>query len=206
MIEAVYKELINSDSRYNKVQVYQQHVEIHVIAQFLAANFNVEQRRIFRNPHEIIYADADMVQQVNDPTKTYQVERRIYQKIHKWNNNSGGVSMDDYASTLQSFSHWTHHFTSGRLMVVDLQGVKTQNNTYLLTDPAIHFQDLNRYREARTNLGVKGMREFFHTHVCTEVCEKLDLEKVQNNIDEETFKRLYKLNDNGLEVLQTLTD
>lgn len=206
LIDVVYKELINSDTRYNTVQVYQQHLEIHVIAQFLATKFNVEQRRIFRNPQEIIYADADIVQQLNDLTKIYQVEKRLYQKIQKWNNNSGGVSLDDYASTLQSFSHWTHTFTRGRLMVVDLQDVKTQENTYLLTDPAIHFQDLNRYREARTNLGVKGTREFFRTHVCTEVCEKLDLEKVQNNIDEETFKRLYKSNGNDLEVSRTLPD
>lgn len=205
-ISVVYKELMNSDPRYNTVEVYQQHLEVHVIAQFLAERFNLEQRRIFRHPREIIYADASLVQQVNDPTKIYQVEARLYQKIQKWNNNSGGVSMDDYASVLQSFSHWTYQFTRGRLMVVDLQGVKTPDKMYFLIDPAIHFQDLNRYRETRTNLGAKGMREFFRTHVCTKVCEKLDLEKVENNIDEETFKRLFTSTDNDCEILQTVTN
>ncbi|CAF1459585.1 unnamed protein product [Adineta ricciae] len=205
-IDVVYKELINSNHRYNTMQVYKQHLEIHVIAQFLAEMFNAEQKRIFRHPREIIYAEANIVQQKNDPTKIFQVEARLHQKIQKWNNNSGGVSMEDYASTLQSFSHWTYQYTCGRLMVVDLQGVKTQDNGYLLTDPAIHFQNLNRYREARTNLGTKGMREFFRTHICTEVCEKLELDKVENNIDEETFKRFYISDDGELELVKTVTD
>lgn len=78
-------------------------------------------------------------------------------------------------------------------MVVDLQGVKsTTDNKYLLTDPAIHFDDIRRCRETRTNLGVKGMREFFRTHVCSKVCQKLGLKKVINDIDEDLAKEFYK--------------
>jgi len=49
-------------------------------------------------------------------------------------------------------------------MLVDLQGVKV-DRAYLLTDPALHSNDLLRFRETRTNLGVKGMRQFFRSHV-----------------------------------------
>jgi hypothetical protein len=196
MLDVVYKELISADPRYNTLTAYKQHLEIHIIAQFLANLFNEAQRKIFRKPIEIFYADADIVQQRQDETKIYQVERRLRQTIQKWNNNSGGVHFADYSTILQAFSHWIHHQTAGRIMVVDLQGVKSsENNQYLLTDPAIHFDDIKRCRQARTNLGVKGMREFFRTHVCSKVCEKLGLEKVINEIDETIAKEFYKTND-----------
>jgi hypothetical protein len=59
-------------------------------------------------------------------------------------------------------------------MGVDLQGVKI-DRAYLLTDPALHCDDLLRFRETRTNLSVKGMHQFFRTHVCSDVCSKLNL-------------------------------
>ncbi|CAF1572023.1 unnamed protein product [Didymodactylos carnosus] len=188
--KVVYKELINADPQYNTLQVYLQHLEIHTIAQFLATKFNEKQRSVFSHPLEVLYADASLVRRIGIRTKIYQVEPRLYQRIQKWNNNSGGVSFKDYSSILQSFSHWTYQYTAKRLMVVDLQGVKTHDNTYLLTDPAIHFLDIKRYCEARTNLGVKGMREFFRTHTCTPVCEKLGLLKVENSINEHIFKQI----------------
>ncbi|CAF4000220.1 unnamed protein product [Rotaria sp. Silwood1] len=98
----------------------------------------------------------------------------MHQAWHKWNNNSGGVSLGEYSTILQAFSHWTYHITAGRLMVVDLQGVKAEG-AYLLTDPAIHCDNILRFKHTRTNLGVKGMHRFFRTHVCSAVCSKLEL-------------------------------
>jgi hypothetical protein len=145
---------------------------------------------------------------MQDQTKIYQVERRLKQTIQKWNNNSGGVHFEDYSATLQAFSHWTYHQTAGRMMVVDLQGVKSsEDNRYLLTDPAIHFDDIKRCREARTNLGGKGMREFFRTHVCSEVCQKLGLEKVINeNIAMEFYKsnEIYTIKEDSDENEETM--
>ncbi|CAF0853645.1 unnamed protein product [Adineta steineri] len=173
-IDVVFKELANADSKANTFIVYQEHLEIQAIAQFLAEQFNIEQQRIFRNFLPIIYADAHLVQQKLNPTKIYQVERRMHQEWHKWNNNSGGVSLNEYSTILQAFSHWTYHITSGRLMVVDLQGVKV-DCAYLLTDPALHCEDLLRFQKTRTNLGIKGMHQFFRTHICSDVCSKLNL-------------------------------
>lgn len=193
MIDVVYKELISADPKYNTLAVYKQHLEIHVIAKLLAELFNEAQRKIFRKPVEIFYADASIVQQRQDPSKIYQVEARLNQKIQKWNNNSGGVNFENYSTILQAFSHWTYDQTGGRMMVVDLQGVKaSDDNKYLLTDPAIHFDDLKRFRESRTNLGVKGMKKFFDTHICSEVCEKLELKKVANDIDKSIAKHFHK--------------
>jgi hypothetical protein len=173
-IDVVFKELASADPKANTFVVYREHLEIQAIAQFLAEQFNAEQQRLFRNSMPIVYADADLVQQIANPSKIYQVERRMHQEWRKWNNNSGGVSLSEYSTILQAFSHWTYHISSGRLMVVDLQGVKV-DRAYLLTDPALHCDDLLRFRETRTNLGVKGMHQFFRTHVCSDVCSKLNL-------------------------------
>jgi hypothetical protein len=173
-VEVVFKELASANPKANTFIVYREHLEIQAIAQFLAEQFNAEQQRLFRNSIPIVYADAHLVQQKANPSKIYQVERRMHQEWRKWNNNSGGVSLSEYSTILQAFSHWTYHITSGRLMVVDLQGVKVER-AYLLTDPALHCDDLLRFRETRTNLGVKGMHQFFRTHVCSDVCSKLNL-------------------------------
>ncbi|CAN0272601.1 unnamed protein product, partial [Hapterophycus canaliculatus] len=44
-------------------------------------------------------------------------------------------------------------------------------------DPVVHFQSKSGRRQVfgRTDLGRKGMREFFRTHVCNDVCRLLDL-------------------------------
>lgn len=173
-IDVVFKELASTDLQANSFIVYQEHLEMQAVAQFLAEKFNAEQQRLFRNFIPIAYADADLVQQITNPSKIYQVERRMHHEWHKWNNNSGGVSLNEYSTILQAFSHWTYHITSGRLMVVDLQGVKV-DRAYLLTDPALHCNDILRFRETRTNLGVKGMKQFFRTHTCSDICLKLNL-------------------------------
>lgn len=172
--DVVYKELANAYSDTNAFTIYREHLEIQAIAQFLAEQFNAEQNRVYQNFIPIIYADANLVQQLTNPLKIYQVERRMQHEWHKWNNNNGGVSRNEYSTILQAFSHWTYHISNGRLMVVDLQGVKVER-AYLLTDPALHCDDLLRFRRTRTNLGVKGMQQFFRTHICSEICTKFNL-------------------------------
>lgn len=180
LVDVVFKELASvASSNTSNLSVYREHLEIQAIAQFLADQFNDEQHRLFRSFTPVVYADAGLVQQRLNASKIYQVERRMHHEWRKWNNNSGGVSLSEYSTLLQAFSHWTYHVTSGRLMVVDLQGVKVER-AYLLTDPALHCDDLQRFRETRTNLGVQGMRQFFRTHVCSDVCARLNLPVVES--------------------------
>ncbi|CAF0910013.1 unnamed protein product [Rotaria sp. Silwood1] len=195
-VDVVFKELASADPKSNTFIVYQEHLEMQAIAQFLAEQFNAEQQYLFRNFIPILYADADLVQQKTDPLKIYQVERRMHQEWRKWNNNSGGVSLSEYSTILQAFSHWTYHITSGRLMVVDLQGVKV-DRAYLLTDPALHCNDLLRFRETRTNLSIKGMRQFFRTHVCSDVCAKLNLPMSNTGSNSILFSRSHSLSCNA---------
>ena len=38
----------------------------------------------------------------------------------KWNNNYGYVSENNCSATINAFSHWTHEFTKGLMLVCDL--------------------------------------------------------------------------------------
>jgi hypothetical protein len=70
-------------------------------------------------------------------------------------------------------------------MVVDLQGVfeKYDDGTsrYVLTDPVIHKRKHGKQKQltswtfGRTDRGEKGMKAFFETHECNEVCRLLGL-------------------------------
>ena len=42
-------------------------------------------------------------------------------KFKKFNSNCGYVNKEDFASTLNAFSHWTYDYTNHYMMVVDLQ-------------------------------------------------------------------------------------
>jgi hypothetical protein len=81
-----------------------------------------------------------------------------------------------------AFSHFTYVRTTGKLMVVDLQGVFEQlpdgSKCFQLTDPVVHkkkSRKLKKWNFGRTNLGRRGMVAFFATHKCTDLCRMLGL-------------------------------
>ncbi|KAK6361727.1 hypothetical protein TWF730_005441 [Orbilia blumenaviensis] len=92
----------------------------------------------------------------------------------KYNNNAGYVNEDnpnDAANrSAQAFSHFTFERSQGRFLVCDLQGVGN-----LLTDPAIHTKDPDRFVLTPTNFGEDGFKLFFSSHECNDICRKLEL-------------------------------
>jgi Mg-chelatase subunit ChlD len=92
----------------------------------------------------------------------------------KYNSNSGYVNEDNpddrFSQAAQAFSHFTFERSQGRFLVSDLQGVG-----HILTDPAIHTLNPERFKLADTNLGQEGFKFFFSTHVCNDICRKLGL-------------------------------
>jgi hypothetical protein len=96
-------------------------------------------------------------------------------KYVKYNSNSGWVNEENTESlsnqAAQAFSHFTFERSKGRFLVSDLQGVGK-----ILTDPAIHTRDPERFKLAETNLGESGFKFFFSTHKCNDICRKLKLE------------------------------
>lgn len=101
------------------------------------------------------------------------------------------VADTDY---LQAFSHFSYEESVGKVMVVDLQGALQPGNsqkglhkTFILTDPAIHQRNGSHSRNktkrkfGRTDLGVRGMKAFFNSHVCNDVCRLLQLRDHQRS-------------------------
>lgn len=117
------------------------------------------------------------------------VEEYLKGKFTKYNGNNGFVSkrksgpqidldigtvfLSDF---LQAFSHWAYVESDHNLLVCDLQGVLNEEGRhprFQLTDPCICSRRSPRY--GKTDLGVKGYRNFRRTHDCNAVCRGLGL-------------------------------
>ncbi|CAH0058362.1 unnamed protein product [Clonostachys solani] len=99
----------------------------------------------------------------------------------KYNGNNGWLPDDlednDIFKACQAFSHFTYERSLGEFLVCDLQGV---NN--LLTDPAIHTYDLERFKLSATNCNMAGIKFFFVSHRCNEICSSLGLQSTANGL------------------------
>lgn len=93
----------------------------------------------------------------------------------KYNSNCGYVNdkerYERFSKAAQAFSHFTFERSKGRFLVSDLQGVG-----YVLTDPAIHTLDPERFKLADANLNEEGFKFFFARHVCNDICRQLKLQ------------------------------
>ena len=150
-------------------------METHLMAEFLAKEFS----KVHCSP-VISYISVSIVQfpDENNVMRMFTSEEILnrYEKdFIKWTNNTSFVNIDSYSDTVDAFSHWTYERTKGYLMICDLQGVQVSSNQYLLTDPAMHCTDVLRF--GTTNLAEKGMKHYFRTHKCNDVCHKLLLKE-----------------------------
>jgi hypothetical protein len=75
----------------------------------------------------------------------------------------------------QCFSHFTHTRMGGKILVCDIQGVWNKVDGFTLTDPAFH-STTHRHKYGRTDKGKDGIRTFFETHTCGNLCTLLGLE------------------------------
>jgi hypothetical protein len=107
----------------------------------------------------------------------YFMEGAMEGRYIKYNGNNSLVYKDMSNPSnvaAQAFSHFTFERSKGRFLVCDLQGVGN-----LLTDPAIHTKDPNRFRRSHTNLNEEGFKFFFSTHECNDICRKLGLKSTK---------------------------
>ncbi|CAF0919329.1 unnamed protein product [Adineta steineri] len=175
----VLKEFKHIGHGLNSKKAYLDLLDCQTIADYLA-------RKFYRLPSVAASAVAKkinfimtklVVDKLSDgKNRNLTMERFIEGPYKKFSNNAGFVDYNDPALTLQAFSHWTHEYTKGDMIVVDLQGIDMgDNKSYLLTDPCIHSTDLKRF--GCSNLGEDGMKRFFQTHMCNVVCYALKLKK-----------------------------
>ena len=173
--KVVFKEFKYFGEGLNKLDSYKKQMEIQSISSFLAQQFN---RKKPQGAKKIFFTKVVTISLYKRSKPFYCSQEPLIEGPYvKYNSNCGFVNKDDYAASLNAFSHWTYQETDGYLMVVDLQGVQITNPAgpkFALTDPALHCKDLTRF--SCTNLGKPGMHRFFRTHYCNTICKAMGLE------------------------------
>jgi hypothetical protein len=86
----------------------------------------------------------------------------------------GKYDEDQIYDTCQAFSHYTWVKSGKKLVICDLQGVKSRFKL-ILTDPAIHYTHILCH--GSTNFGIMGILKFFEVHKCNDICRALKLDK-----------------------------
>ena len=155
-----------ADPIFQQKSAYEGDMASQAVAALLAKEFTVCYPE---SPIEFVQAQLlDLGASTTFPFRFMAIEPWIPGDYEKYTSNAGHISKD--SDLAQAFSHFTWDFTSGELMVADIQGV----NQTTLTDPQIHSQDTDRY--GRGNLSTKGMDVFFMNHVCNDICRTLKLQ------------------------------
>lgn len=87
--------------------------------------------------------------------------------------DKSGLNDAEKNAYINAYSHFSHEYSTGKLLVSDLQGTRTHNR-YFLTHPYVHY---NRPDDAfgKTNQGQAGIDEFFRSHTCNRICRALRL-------------------------------
>jgi serine/threonine-protein phosphatase PP1 catalytic subunit len=90
----------------------------------------------------------------SDGGKPFNLEDALpVSEFRRFSNNIGWWE-PDADELLMRFMRWTHDVTDGHMMVVDIQGVRTETG-YVLTDPCIICADVTRFGSG--NLGPRAL-------------------------------------------------
>jgi hypothetical protein len=146
-------------------------------------------------PPPITFLDCSVYEYINfDGIRCgLLVEKFLRGKFTKFNSNNGFVHNYDpdgasiqlavgevlLTDFVQAFSHWAYENTKRKLLVCDLQGIMDMEGfrpAFRLTDPAICSKLRGkRSHYGKTDLGMRGIRNFCTRHICNGVCTALNL-------------------------------
>ena len=176
----VLKEFLIDDEKHSCLKRYLEVSNIQRTAGYYALEFNKEKPPGIGIVLE--FASCGVVatpEDIDGKKRFFSYEPYIKGTYTKFNSNTGYVSRntDPVTDTCQVFSHYTWVKSGKRLVVCDIQGVK-RGLKGILTDPAIHDTNVALY--GATNLGAIGIRLFFQSHYCNDICSRMGLEKSEH--------------------------
>lgn len=124
-------------------------------------------------PKRVNFIDTSIIEFVQRPvdhTRGHPImimEPRLEGPYKKHSNNFGYVDKED-RNTPQAFSHFTFQYTNGKMIVVDIQGVKDN-----YTDPQIHSNIPESAPPiwGQGDMGETGIYKFFESHRCNALCK-----------------------------------
>jgi len=156
-------------SRFGVQEAIKTELEIASTAKKLGDEFNrrkIAKRRLtFLLPVEGVVESVTCLSSGVRAGDRVLVEDYIEGKYEKFISNNGTLK---FHGTLSVFCHFTYHHTRGKILVVDIQGVRGKKE-YLLTDPAIHSKSGNDLF-GDLDLGDVGIQAFFGSHECLKGC------------------------------------
>ncbi|XP_038062567.1 alpha-protein kinase 1-like [Patiria miniata] len=121
---------------------------------------------------------SDSVSNIIPAHATVAVESYLEGDYVKFNSNFGYLGRADIA-TPAAFSHFTYHESEGKVLVCDLQGVRSSSR-YMFTDPAVNSSSTKLGLYGSTDLGKAGIVKFFLKHRCNELCKGLKKPQISN--------------------------
>ena len=177
--QMVFKTLIFSRDPVTDEKEHEENLKLQLISGYYAKKFNDAKPA---TAPRIRYVSARLYE-VNG--MRYFGEDLLPGKFVKYNNNSTYINPDmEGAGLAQTFSHFTHQMTGGKLLICDIQGCfDATRKELVLTDPACHKIGSSATVGAAgavkefgdSNLGQKGMDLFFSVHECNELCKAMGL-------------------------------
>ena len=151
-------------------------LEIQTIASTYARDFNNDKKKPC-HVESIEFIPADVIQ-INDGS-LYILQPFIDGKFEKYNTNNGIVcTAATNSDMMQAFSHFTYVHSGESLLICDLQGVRNSRGVNQLSDPAIHCR-IRQRTYGNTDSGFLGIRRFFNSHNCNNICRSMGLDGVR---------------------------
>jgi len=171
----VVKTCVFQGDQYNTKDFYSNLIENQVLSAFLMEKYFATFKQFEKHAS---FIQVDIIKL--EDGSFWSIEEYFDAKFIKWSNNIGIVDENNYSLTLDTFSHWTYDITKGYLLVADIQGFKLVNSNnqidYILTDPAIICtKSADRFSD--TNIGLRGINDYFKNHKCNHHCRVLELKK-----------------------------
>ena len=167
-----------ADVRSNSIKRCLETAQIHAIAANFSAEFNRE-KPFHIQTGEIQFVAVGVMQATDETTRK---QRYLTYEPYlgdsgytKFNTNYHDIPQEDndvLSATCQAFSHYTWEKSGKKLVICDLQGIKFDHRV-VLTDPAIHYTHVLCH--GSTNLGKRGIEQFFRVHKCNYVCRAMKL-------------------------------
>ncbi|KAL3859063.1 hypothetical protein ACJMK2_009299 [Sinanodonta woodiana] len=161
---------------------YMKDVVCHKTARFLVTVFNYALQNFDIDVHVqyVPVAHLQILSPKGDVEDWINVEPYIEGEFSKLTNNL--TYCNPRAQKLATaLTHFSHHLSKGKLMLVDLQGwlPDTGSNVIYLTDPQFHSDLRSGSRICSGDFGEKGMKSFWEkVHPeCNEICLTLNLKR-----------------------------
>ena len=168
--------------------VYFRDVHAHHVAGKYAADFNAKAPGVRVEVVPAVVVEVLEVKGDQDAEFTLGSDRRYLhvepyiensqEEFSRFNSNTFDASLllsDRHADPIaEAYSHFTWAASSGKLVVSDVQGVRS-GSTLMVTDPQIHTVDRSDAFGAGNGQIEENIRAFFASHECRGICAALGL-------------------------------